>query len=105
MKLRYCLANCITDFKQYVTIRVNIAQISNMLDTFSVPAEMQNQKLEKQFQEDISRKLIMVNLVENMVTVRDGKRFFRSGCKASSIASSLLLPLCRVDSKRTKNIT
>lgn len=46
-----------------------------MLDTFSVPAEMQNQKLEKQFQEDISRKLIMVNLVENMVTVRDGKRF------------------------------
>lgn len=75
MKLRYCLANYITDFKQYVTIRVNIAQISNMLDTFSVPAEMQNQKLEKQFQEDISRKLIMVNLVENMVTVHDGKRF------------------------------
>lgn len=77
-----------------------------MLDTFSVPAEVQNQKLEKQIQEDISRKLIMVNLVENMVTVRDGKRFFRSGCKsASSVASSLLLPLCKADSKRTKNIT
>lgn len=76
-----------------------------MLDTFSVTAEVQNQKLEKQMQEDIPRKLIMVNLVENMVTVRDGKRFFRSGCKASSIASSLLLPLCRADSKRTKNIT